>query len=339
MKIREIISEQTKYTTLYHGTKPALAKEIQVHGLLVGRDTSWREFGPGIYLSSDVDTAKNYGSVIFSVKISNLNLYRLVPDDWELNDYFEMEGQENDPWRDSRHNSNLGGIFDCSWQDSLRLVQQCKYLDDIPPDLLTIVSRPIQEGFDYDLHQAYHLAWIKYQEDKTVENGQEFVRIRDLYNDMLGKYRAEEKAKDDVLAAQQAEQDETYHGQHSAPGRDSSAPLHDLTANGIYPDDFYDRNGMQHYSRDNPGLYYSVFGYKGRPKARVVIYRAVPKDLPRAEKKINPGDWVTLNRRYAVEHGRTSLKNNYSILSKTVFARHLFTDGDSLEEWGYDPSS
>lgn len=53
---------------------------------------------------------------------------------------------------------------------------------------------------------------------------------------------------------------------------------------------------------------------------------------------INPGDWVTINKRYAISHGEANLLGKYKILSKTVPAKHLFTTGDSLHEFGYDPS-
>lgn len=54
--------------------------------------------------------------------------------------------------------------------------------------------------------------------------------------------------------------------------------------------------------------------------------------------KINPGDWVTIDRKYAVDHGNNvfGLKN-YKILSKTVPASAVFTNGDSILEWGYNP--
>ncbi len=53
---------------------------------------------------------------------------------------------------------------------------------------------------------------------------------------------------------------------------------------------------------------------------------------------INPGDWVTICRRYAKEHGEANLQSGYSILSKTVKAKDLYTGGDSIHEWGYHPS-
>lgn len=64
------------------------------------------------------------------------------------------------------------------------------------------------------------------------------------------------------------------------------------------------------------------------------------KDPSVAEEKkvtINPGDWVTISHRYASLHGESTLLNKYRILTKTVPAKHLFTTGDTLFEFGYQP--
>lgn len=53
--------------------------------------------------------------------------------------------------------------------------------------------------------------------------------------------------------------------------------------------------------------------------------------------KINEGDWVSINRKYAVGHGQSALNNKYKITTKTVPAKHIFTDGNSIHEQGYDP--
>jgi hypothetical protein len=53
---------------------------------------------------------------------------------------------------------------------------------------------------------------------------------------------------------------------------------------------------------------------------------------------INNGDWVTLSKQYAKEHGEGALNGNYKILSQKVPARKLFTDGNSIQEFGYDES-
>jgi hypothetical protein len=52
---------------------------------------------------------------------------------------------------------------------------------------------------------------------------------------------------------------------------------------------------------------------------------------------INKGDWVTVNRNYAKQHGETQLNGNYKIVSKKVRAKDIATDGNSIHEWGYDP--
>jgi len=53
--------------------------------------------------------------------------------------------------------------------------------------------------------------------------------------------------------------------------------------------------------------------------------------------KINAGDWVSISSSYAKEHGRYNLRDNYKILSKTVTAKELCTDANSIHEWGYNP--
>jgi len=53
--------------------------------------------------------------------------------------------------------------------------------------------------------------------------------------------------------------------------------------------------------------------------------------------KINRGDWVTINRDYAKNHGEGALNGKYKIISKKVKAGEIYTNGDSINEWGYDP--
>lgn len=50
---------------------------------------------------------------------------------------------------------------------------------------------------------------------------------------------------------------------------------------------------------------------------------------------INNGDWVTIHKDYAKEHGESHLNGQYKIVSKTVPARNLYTDGNDIFEWGY----
>jgi hypothetical protein len=62
------------------------------------------------------------------------------------------------------------------------------------------------------------------------------------------------------------------------------------------------------------------------------------KIIPQDDKiGINKGDWVTTVKSYAIDHGRSALRGNYKIISKTVRAKDIYTNGDSIFEWGYDP--
>jgi hypothetical protein len=51
--------------------------------------------------------------------------------------------------------------------------------------------------------------------------------------------------------------------------------------------------------------------------------------------KINDGDWITTVRQYAVDHGKGHLNGKYKILSKTVKAKNVYGNGDSIFEFGY----
>lgn len=168
------------------------------------------------------------------------------------------------------------------------------------------------------------------------------------------------------------------------------APLYDVTLNGVYPDDFYSPLGLRYYGTGDSSLdqvsMAVIQSVHNKPKAKVRVYRAVPKILTTKERlkillkekadylkrgkvpnyedratyydnlcekidklqssksvspekfEINPGDWVTINRQYAIDHGQSVFKGSYRILVKTVTADSLFTNGDSMHEWGYWPS-
>jgi len=130
-------------------------------------------------------------------------------------------------------------------------------------------------------------------------------------------------------------EDVTYRGSHQAPQSDYGAPGHDLTS--MYPEDVYGPNGVQYYGTRDP-MDYASFGVvrkmRGNPDAEVTVYRAVPKGT----KDINPGDWVTINKEYADFHGSSWVDDgSYDVISKKVKAKHIFTEGNSIHEWGYDP--
>jgi hypothetical protein len=132
----------------------------------------------------------------------------------------------------------------------------------------------------------------------------------------------------------------SYQGGHTAPGPDFGAPLHDLTGGGeMYPADVYGPNAVQYYGTGFPKLDKEVFDLakrvKGNPDAEVTVYRAVPNNENITD--INKGDWVTLSKDYAKNHGESVLHNDYKILSKKAKAKDLYTNADSIHEFGYQP--
>ena len=73
------------------------------------------------------------------------------------------------------------------------------------------------------------------------------------------------------------------------------------------------------------------------PKAKELEEKLA--QFPKPEKlTINPGDWVSINRGYVKQHGESTLLGKYQILTKTVYARDVWTDGNSIHEQGYDCS-
>lgn len=143
---------------------------------------------------------------------------------------------------------------------------------------------------------------------------------------------------------------EDYRGQHKAPNFES-APAFDLTGNEVYPKDVYSRPDW--YEQDN-GLeeMRKIQRFRGNPEAPVWIHRAVPKTIYdnamlEGERTgvaplsllIKEGDWVTTNKQYAKDHGEGALNGEFKVVSKRVKARDIFTNGDSIFEWGYYPSN
>lgn len=132
-----------------------------------------------------------------------------------------------------------------------------------------------------------------------------------------------------------------YRDYHKAPSRGGySAPLYDATA--LYPDDIYGPDAARLYGDRNPSIDRQTLSIiraaRNNPDLEVSIYRAIPSSVSEERSKIFPGDWVTINRSYAIMHGEGPLDGDYKIISMKVPAKHVYTHADSIHEWGYDPS-
>ena len=125
-----------------------------------------------------------------------------------------------------------------------------------------------------------------------------------------------------------------YRGEHQAPDVNDS-PMYDLT--NTYPDDIYSYDAARLYAiygdnRDSEAINI-IQSARNKPNKLIKIYRAVP--IMDENLTINNGDWVTINRDYAKQHAESNIDGQYEIVSKTVPAQNLYTDGNSIFEWGY----
>ncbi len=134
--------------------------------------------------------------------------------------------------------------------------------------------------------------------------------------------------------AEPYEETDSYRMRHSAPRRadEFGSPATDVEE--MMPG-FYENPNLygSGYAQADKESRSAIMAIRGKPNAPVTIYRAVPEGVD----KINPGDWVTLSPTYAKEHGRSNVSSGFDVLSKVIPAKDLWFDGDSINEFGYDP--
>jgi hypothetical protein len=135
-------------------------------------------------------------------------------------------------------------------------------------------------------------------------------------------------------AAEPYEETDDYRMRHQAPRRadEFGSPATNI-GDEMMPG-FYDKpqlygSAYQQSDKESRSVLMSI---RDKPNAPVTIYRAVPENVD----KINPGDWVTLSPTYAKEHLRSNVSGG-KILSQVIPAKDLWFDGNSINEFGYDP--
>jgi hypothetical protein len=151
-------------------------------------------------------------------------------------------------------------------------------------------------------------------------------------NTLNAKNKIKEYIKDESGSV-----DLSYMMRHRPPNFEDGARLDDMTGGGrFYPDDIYSDNALQYYRTgdklSDAESMHIIKKVRGNPDANVTIYRAVPKNAPQV---INSGDWVTLSKNYAKQHGISNIKNGYKVISKKVKAKNITTNADSINEFGY----
>lgn len=163
------------------------------------------------------------------------------------------------------------------------------------------------------------------------------MQIRPANSMPVDEYMRQAK---EIKKAREAEKETNYRGTHIAPYRTedgTTAPGHEM--NRTYPDDIYGEFGYRYYgggsdiAMDKQTMAI-LQAAKGNPEHPITVYRAVPKEY--ADADIYTGDWITPNLKYAKQHGER-FDNGYHIIEKTVPAKHIWTEGNSIHEFGYDP--
>lgn len=112
-----------------------------------------------------------------------------------------------------------------------------------------------------------------------------------------------------------------------------AAPLHDLTQS--FPADVYTNQALQLYGSGLPqerNVLRLMQSLRGKPDAAVTIYRGGPSSMT----KINPGDWVALDKQSAMEYAQQA-GDGGKLISMQVPASHVTSWPDSLLEFGYYP--
>ena len=123
---------------------------------------------------------------------------------------------------------------------------------------------------------------------------------------------------------------------HQAPYKNGyDSRLDDVSPK--FGEDIYGKNAERYFGTyegfDNESIYH-IQAVRNKPDSYVTIYRAVPVSVK--GNQIRNGDWITLTRRYAEQHGKSNIIGNYRVISKRVQAKNIYTDGNSIHEFGYD---
>jgi 2'-5' RNA ligase len=132
-------------------------------------------------------------------------------------------------------------------------------------------------------------------------------------------------------------EEEDYRMQHRAPGP-QHAPLHNPTQpnadGGAFQQEDLDHPEWGGIGEPHEESLQAVRRAKGNPDAPVTIYRSVPHGIYH----IRTGDWVTTSAQYAHEHGMhpDDPSKDWPVLKATVPAKHVHTDGNDINEWGYN---
>lgn len=200
-------------------------------------------------------------------------------------------------------------------------------------DVLNLISRIKNSS----LNETRETGDLRFSRKKLSESDERYLELANKYKDGDLSVEPELRAMVDSKAGENGFSKPDYRMDHSAPNGSDEISQSIDNLKGLYPDDLYSNKGYQYYGSGYDSMDRKAWEVlkrvKGNPDAKVTIYRAYPKGTGGT---ITNGDWVTIVRDYAVEHGEANLDGDYQIVSKDVKAKEIFTNADSLLEQGYD---
>lgn len=140
------------------------------------------------------------------------------------------------------------------------------------------------------------------------------------------------------------EASDEYHMNHRPGGPSgaddgTAAQAHEVDK--VFPD-YYEKPHLYDFSEHMEGgarmgreLHQTLKRIRGNPEADVTMYRALPHE--HAASGFRTGDWVSLHHGYARQHGlhETDPSKDWPVIKATVPAKHLWNNGDSIDEFGY----
>lgn len=255
------------------------------------------------------------------------------------------------PWREAQYDAQSNHILDVARENGHDGVILSNVYDEYstnPENLGKMTTTYVSfDNFNVKSAELNNGAFspatpdIRYSMSAHTDLDAQYLELASQY--VAGDLTMEDRLRE--LVEEQAKlegysDDYSYRLSHQAPTDDDyHQPLYNPV--GMFGDDIYSPQAVQYYGVGSDPQSRAldveaasiIHRVRDNPDAVVTMYRAVPADAPDT---IFNGDWVSITRGYAQTHGESHLHGDFKILEMDVPAKHLYTDANSLQEWGFD---
>ena len=210
--------------------------------------------------------------------------------------------------------------------EAAREQERQAYIASIPPEPVRVGNLYLEEKEDYG--QPFTAVTDLSRRDVgsiVVENGAYVAKAKGY--EPLGSYAFRE----DALAALETYNAAQYKMSHQPDPE--GVPGYDVE---LYYPDYYARPSLyRHDPACDRETYSALKAMRADPEAEVTIYRS----LPDSSYGIQEGNWVTLSKTYAQQHGIQHDGTQWPVIELKVRAKDIRSPGDSVQEWGYYPAA